>query len=418
VNRVTSIFDTVAKLEQEEDDDDEDEENDDDDIQLHRRRRQTGRSDDHKDDEHGDDRLSHHHQQQQQQQQRQKLAVLAQTNIYSRLMECRILLQRSITSLDAVVAVEDGKTAKNNDHSLEGGMEISSVPVGISSGTADAAIDQCNQILAHLLEARKLLSYDNSTAQKSNNDGTKVDYASLLKETSCLEQRRCDVDDNDNDGDESASITKVTLEAQLQKEYEMWRTQWKEVLNRRHYELQLHSGMVTNHKKFNIVDTSFWSQVQSTIQHQQLRNNSHTIATLSLQSKQNSLQYQPFNDTKLYQQMLKDFVETAMTSQQTNQHNSNPLTNTAAWMRKHRATSSKSTSSHKAMVDRKASKGRKIRYTTITKLTNFTFPIQRRHRTTATTLNNNDHLHNDDSWTMNSTFLDEDAWFRSLFGGQ
>ena len=69
------------------------------------------------------------------------------------------------------------------------------------------------------------------------------------------------------------------------------------------------------------------------------------------------------------------------------------------------------------MVDRKASKGRKIRYTTITKLTNVTFPIQRRHTTqgllgtTAATIDNS-------STTAMNTFLDEDAWFRSLFGGK
>jgi hypothetical protein len=51
----------------------------------------------------------------------------------------------------------------------------------------------------------------------------------------------------------------------------------------------------------------------------------------------------------------------------------------------------------KKMVDRKASKGRKIRYNEVTKLVNFTFPLSR-----PANANSN---------------LDQGDWFRSLFGG-
>jgi hypothetical protein len=51
----------------------------------------------------------------------------------------------------------------------------------------------------------------------------------------------------------------------------------------------------------------------------------------------------------------------------------------------------------KKMVDRKASKGRKIRYNEVTKLVNFTFPLSR-----PANANSN---------------LDQGEWFRSLFGG-
>jgi hypothetical protein len=51
----------------------------------------------------------------------------------------------------------------------------------------------------------------------------------------------------------------------------------------------------------------------------------------------------------------------------------------------------------KKMVDRKASKGRKIRYNEVTKLVNFTFPLSR-----PASANSN---------------LDQGEWFRSLFGG-
>jgi hypothetical protein len=54
-------------------------------------------------------------------------------------------------------------------------------------------------------------------------------------------------------------------------------------------------------------------------------------------------------------------------------------------------------SSSKKMVDRKASKGRKIRYHEIAKLVNFTFPLSRP--------------------SNPSSNLDQDEWFRSLFGG-
>jgi hypothetical protein len=51
----------------------------------------------------------------------------------------------------------------------------------------------------------------------------------------------------------------------------------------------------------------------------------------------------------------------------------------------------------KKMVDRKASKGRKIRYNEVVKLVNFTFPLSR-----PANANSN---------------LDQGEWFRSLFGG-
>ena len=374
-----SIFDTVAILEQEDHDDD-------DEIQLHGRRRRIRETDDTEkdddDDNNNDDRMRR---------QRQKMAVQAQTNIYSRLMECRILLQRSMTSL---VETPNSEQQQQQQQQILEDDRKEKMTMGAN---ANAAIDQCNQILIHLLEARKLLNANNDNDSSHSNV---VDYASLLHN----------------------SATSFPLEEQLQQEYTTCQQQWKEVLNRRHYDLQLHAGMMNNnHKKFNMIDTSFWHQVQSTIQHQQLRHDRNVnrddeiISTLSLQQHQQpSFNYQPFNDTKIYQQMLKDFVETTNSSH----HNGTTKSQAAALLRKrhpqHRTSLS---SSQKAMVDRKASKGRKIRYTTITKLTNFTFPIQRRHTTqgllgtTAATIDNS-------STTAMNTFLDEDAWFRSLFGGK
>ena len=191
----------------------------------------------------------------------------------------------------------------------------------------------------------------------------------------------------------------VAFQEQLQKEYEQHRDQWKEVLNRRHYHVQLHSGAIQQ-KKFNMIDTSFWHLVQSTLQHWQLRHNHHQndgTTTATTTPFHHRVGYQPFDDSKIYQQMLKDFVETASTT--TDLHD-------AAGIRKRR-TKSSNNNNNPAMVDRKASKGRKIRYTTMTKLTNFTFPQQRRHTVVSSSSTNNN----------NNILLDEDAWFRSLFGG-
>ncbi len=284
----------------------------------------------------------------------QTAAVQAQTNIYSKLMECRILWQRSLTQLSP----PDAPTTATNE------------------AFTDAALHQCDDILIKLLEARRLLSQP-SRPHKANDDDDdddddpmdvdEVDYGALIKESP------------------------VAFQERLQKEYEEHRGQWKEVLNRRHYHVQLHSGAI-QHKKFNMIDTSFWHLVQSTLQHLQMRHNNHNnnsdgTATPSLLHHSG---YQPFDDSKIYQQMLKDFVETASNTTDPND---------AAGIRKRHKTSS---NKNKAMVDRKASKGRKIRYTTMTKLTNFTFPIQRRHTSSTTTT---------------TLMFDEDAWYRSLFGG-
>jgi protein AATF/BFR2 len=84
------------------------------------------------------------------------------------------------------------------------------------------------------------------------------------------------------------------------------------------------------------------------------------------------------DDSRLYQQILKDFVGSSST-QSSSAANGLPI---------------RSSSSKKVNVDRKASKGRKVRYTEIPKLVHFTFPLSRP-----------------------ETDLETNAWFRSLFGG-
>lgn len=233
-------------------------------------------------------------------------AALSQTKIFQSLVECRILLQRSLES---------------------GGSNRHSEPVDE---------DQCNQLLVELLRARQALC----------GTDTETNYDEIVSDPEQLSQV-------------------------LQSEYESQRDEWKEVLDRRHQSIRLQSGGGSGTKFLgkhsSAVDASFWQQVESVVQHEKLR-----------QQQQTSLQ--PFDDSKVYQQLLKDFVS---------QHASRD--DQAATQERLR-TKHPST---KKNVGRRASKGRKVRYVVHSKLTNFTFP---QNRTTQ-------------------TMLDPDEWFKSLFGG-
>mmetsp|Transcript_11826 Transcript_11826/g.16566 ORF Transcript_11826/g.16566 Transcript_11826/m.16566 type:complete len:306 (+) Transcript_11826:282-1199(+) len=246
-------------------------------------------------------------------------AAKSQTKINGHLMECRILLQRTMAA-----------TKDNNDD---------------DKGNS---VDACNDLLANLLEARKKLLGLDDTAANSDDDEEEEnsqDYKELVK-----------------------SADKKDLEDVLQTEYEVCREQWKEVLDRRHKDLRLHAGL-TAKAQFRVMDSSFWQQVDSTVSHQELQH----------PDKSN------FDDSKVYQHMLQDFLTQAANGAGAEE---------AARQRLSRATKKTTT---KKVVDRRASKGRKIRYQVHQKLVNFTFPVSR--------------------LQSNSTGMDEDEWFRSLFGG-
>ena len=134
---------------------------------------------------------------------------------------------------------------------------------------------------------------------------------------------------------------------------------WKEVFNKRYKDLRLHAGL-TAKAQFKLLDSDFWQQVEST--------STYELASVNGSSH--------FDDSKVYQHMLQDFLL-------------GRDKNTAMDVIK-RKKGKKSTKE----VDRRASKGRKIRYAVIPKLVNFTFPQQR-----------------------GETAMDDDEWFKSLFGG-
>jgi hypothetical protein len=190
-------------------------------------------------------------------------------------------------------------------------------------------IEACNQLLSQLLQARRLLTAPNG-----------IDYAQTVK---------------------SESLPEV-----LDEEYNKHRDEWKRVLNRRHHDLKLHAGL-TAKAQFRVLDSSFWQQVDNTVSHEELRRKAGEVA---------------FDDTKVYQHMLQDFLASSTSGG----------AEEAAAQRLRRA----SKASQKKAVDRRASKGRKIRYVEMPKLVNFTFPVAR---------------------PALNTGMDEDEWFKSLFGG-
>ena len=173
-------------------------------------------------------------------------AAQSQTSIYGSLVECRILLQRSMTALS------------------------SSSSSSQSNKKQKTAADTCNRLLEDLLKARHKLT-------RSQEDDPEYDKLLLS-----------------SDGDEA-------LRRQLQKEYQSCRDEWKTVLNRRHQDARLHAGQTQ--KFLKVMDASFWDQVESTVQHEQLRQR------MSPQDND-----QVFDDSKVYQHLLKDFCATAAAS--------------------------------------------------------------------------------------------------------
>jgi protein AATF/BFR2 len=281
-------------------------------------------------------------------------AAQSQTKIYSSLLECRILLQRSITTQQQQQDQEES-------------------PSNIEQNVDTAALN-CSNLLANLLAARQMMRQATSA-----DDIGEVDYHKLVQNNEEYSQQ---------------------LDDALVSEYQSVREDWKEIFNRRHRDVRLHTGQLTaKSTQFRVMDSSFWEQVEATVQHDQQKQKLQRIKSQSdenddnVDDSSNNNNWQAFDDTKVYQQLLKDFVTTA--SSQTGREEA-----VAAQERLLKKQQRKNGSSGKNIqVDRKASKGRKIRYTEIPKLLNFTFPLSR-----------------PNAFEHNGSALDEDEWFKSLFG--
>ena len=250
----------------------------------------------------------------------------SQTKIYNHLLETRILIQRAVNKVN-----NDASKAEKDDSSLNENSSLKS-----------SFRETCDALLVKLLYTRNQLL--GGSELKSDQ------YEDLLQP--------------------SASAV-VNLNKTIQEEYEQHRDYWKRILNRKHKNLRLHSGM-TAKSQFRIMDSSFWEQVEATMEYEEIRQNDEKAVKSVL-----------FDDSKVYQQLLKDFVANSAegVSSTETQRSSTKYNN--------------NNNSKKNDVDRRASKGRKIRYKEIPKLVNFTFPLSR----------------------SNTSSLNTDEYFQSLFGG-
>jgi uncharacterized protein YajQ (UPF0234 family) len=156
------------------------------------------------------------------------------------------MLQRSIQTVHAETANSDDNENENEE-----------------------AVEKCNQLLAKLLEARERLVP--SVNENDDNEDDETDYNEVTQNSDSSQ-----------------------LEKKLQNQYYICQTEWKQTLNRRHKDVRLHAGL-TAKAQFRVMDSSFWEQVDATVQHEQLR-----VGGNNTDDSKNV-----FDDTKVYQHLLK-----------------------------------------------------------------------------------------------------------------
>ena len=274
-------------------------------------------------------------------------AAQSQMKIHNSLLECRILIQNPFNQIN--------NYTNNNDIFSNMGDEDKS-----------SLLSSCNQLLINLLDARKMLVND----EKSE----KIDYQSII------------TGDNNDESDRDKKQRKEQQIADvINKEYINCRDHhWKEVLDRRHRDVRLHSGQITAKNmnttvgttttQFKIMDSSFWEQVDSTVQYDIQRHRS-TIRQQQEQEQnqleKDKIQKYPiewkFDDSKLYQQYVKDFVMNATGNGTNGGRDELSAAQERLLKKQQRKNASNMLASTKPIVDRKASKGRKIRYADISK---------------------------------------------------
>jgi len=287
------------------------------------------------------------------------LAARAQTDVAGELIQCRILLQRAVGE---IFEAGNGGSVGEEDNS------------GKDDDTT-AVMKSADRLLIRLLEARSKLAND-------DDDGDdKINYDHLVGVVKSSESES-------DSGDSDASPT--SLNHILSSEYDGCRSEWKDTFNRRHHDL--HAGLTAKAaSKFRVIfDQSFWNQVESAVSHERLMQSAESSDPDGKLVMDGSKAYQ-YDDSKIYQHMLRDFV--ALGASAGGRSASAGLAADAAAERLRRAAQKKKGQSAKD-IDRKASKGRKIRFSANPKLENFTFPVSRPVPT-----------------------MGEDDWFRSLFGG-
>jgi len=269
------------------------------------------------------------------------LATKSQYKIHTSLIECRILLQR------ALVAQQENQ---HDEQEIDGGDTKSN----------DKVETQLDKLLEKLLNTRNTLCQDLISRDDS------------------------DISDDDDDNDDDEKESQVDSEDSHQKSYLKLQKRWKSVLDRHYDNMNItkrykstsshNNNTDTKFGNLQILDQSFWSQVESTVKH-------NAILESSTSSEENR-----FDDMKVYQHMLQEYI--SLSAERGN--------NDAAAMATSRLRlANKKKSKTNEDVDRKASKGRKIRYVVHEKLKNFTFPVQRE----------------------SNSIMDEDILFKSMLGG-
>jgi len=382
----------------------------------------------------------------------QSLAASNQCKINSILLELRILTQRCLSEAEGL-AVHDGD-GSGNDNNSDGSGDVEE---GRVQEEVDALLGNL-LVARRELMGKHQLNDEGSGKSNDNIDYAKLIQqqnakSDVIDVSSCSSSS----DDNDNDDSSLNNISSSGIKSnnllsiQIQNEYSSLRKQWKAILNKHHSNLALHSGMSVNTSKFQskAVDISFWEQVQGGIEHEMFKQRTTANSNCSNNSGSQTLhdseedddeddkvgQSLQYDDSKLYQQMLKDFISSSTTttggggdsSSRSNKRGLSIDPATEAAQRLKRAMRKKTGNadvdltslltndntgstaldgtqvmmmmkknkkSNTNTVDRRASKGRKIRYTVNPKLVNFTFPIERA-----------------------EPMIGNDVWFKSLFGG-
>lgn len=302
--------------------------------------------------------------------QRSKVAA-TQTELHNVLLELRILTQRCLTEEECLHDSDHANDVTNND-----------------ADNNAVVMEEVDTLLRNLLASRKELMGKMISGETISND-------------------------TDDDDEILQNEYYTTLRDNI----------WKPTLDKLHSNLTSRSGgtsAAASEFKGGIVGTTFWEQVQSTVKHEQSR----LPKTLNHDDDDDDdgggKQQRPkFDDSKLYQRMLTDFVSTRSSSSTTSSKGggcgvSDPAREAAErlgralrkrsgadvdisslWGEDDETSSKrKKTETITTAVDRRASKGRKIRYAVHPKLLNFAFPIARPIPTIV-----------------------ENVWFNSLFGG-
>jgi Apoptosis-antagonizing transcription factor, C-terminal len=247
--------------------------------------------------------------------------------------------KRSLSAFDRVASLELEDERASKLRKKKGNQNVAQ---------AKAARSQ-TKIYSHLMETRILLQRN---LQQPQSLAATTSTSSTVAEEECdkllqqlLQARRTLLQWEDDDEDEST----------LESEYSKCQARWTEVLNRRHQDLRLHSGLAQQ-QQFKVVDSSFWQQVENTVAHGEMR-----------QQQQQQDPNASFDDAKIYQQMLKEFVASS------NSYSNIARNDNGAVIQQ----SKNLAANNKKKVDRRASKGRKIRYVEIPKLVNFCFPVSK-----------------------------------------